>query len=254
MVRVKIVRRVFFPVSGLPFFIQAINEQKESFQQIIDLLTKLIFFVTKTEETDPVKCEGIPNRPRQKLMRELKVIEALTDILYYPVTNRVYDQQTISVNDPYHRICVLCYRLIKHAAKDYRINELYAAQWIDLYFMQAMRSKNENNLKAAPTIADLVKGNKRLLEEEITSDTIAQFIELLTVHKKHERYVILLTALCSCGDEAIMNKQNDIIQYLLENEKNRSILILPIRGDPPDQPVVMEVLCNEQWHDVHDFR
>ena len=118
-----------------------------------------------------------------------------------------------------------------------------------------MGTKNENNLRAAPTIADLVTVNKRLIEEEISSKTIEQFIELLTVHKKHERYVHLLTALCTCGNEAIMQKQNDIIEHLLDNEKNRNILILPIRGHPPlGVPDKLEVLCNEVWHDVREFR
>ena len=99
-------------------------------------------------------------------------MEVLADILHYPFATKALDLQTIPVGSAFHKICVLCYRLVKHVAKDYRVNELYAAQWIDLYFAHAMGTKNENNLRAAPTIADLVTVNKRLIEEEITSKTI----------------------------------------------------------------------------------
>jgi len=53
-------------------------------ESIIKTLKKLVFFVTVTEEKDPFYCEGLPNLERQKYIRELKVVEALCDMLYYP--------------------------------------------------------------------------------------------------------------------------------------------------------------------------
>ena len=92
-----------------------------------------------------------------------------------------------------------------------------------------MRCKNENNVKAAPTIASLIKKNKRLIEEEVSRETINKFIELLTVYKKHERFLTLLIAICSCEGRAIMSKQNVIIESMLDNKANRDFLVLPIR-------------------------
>ena len=36
------------------------------------------------------------------------------------------------------RVCQLIYRLLKHCVADYTINKNYVAQWIDLFFKQAM--------------------------------------------------------------------------------------------------------------------
>jgi len=49
--------------------------------------------------------------------------------------------------------------------KDFRLNELYASQWIELYFNHAMRTTAENNIKAEAAITELVQNNKRLLDE-----------------------------------------------------------------------------------------
>lgn len=48
---------------------------KERMKRMEEILTHLIFFVTDTEGSDPFTCEGIPFPGRQKLMRELKMIE-----------------------------------------------------------------------------------------------------------------------------------------------------------------------------------
>jgi len=55
---------------------EKLNEiDKDMQQNIIELLIKLISFVTNTESNDPKTSEGSPNKPRQKLMRELRVVE-----------------------------------------------------------------------------------------------------------------------------------------------------------------------------------
>lgn len=41
--------------------------------------------------------------------------------------------------------------------------------------------------------------------------------------------VSLLTALCSCGEQAILSNQNDITNILLENDENREILVFPLQ-------------------------
>lgn len=50
---------------------------KERMKRVEKTLSELIFFVTDTEDKDPLTCEGIPNQQRQKLIRELNVIEIL---------------------------------------------------------------------------------------------------------------------------------------------------------------------------------
>ena len=132
---------------------------------------------------------------------------------------------------------------------------MYASQWIELYFDQAMKTKTENNIRAEATIAELVSNNKKLLEKQITPETIRKFIELCKLQQKHERFIILLTALCSCVDEAIMSNQNDIIEILLEDQLNRDSLIMPIRGVPSETPQTVQIeLDPGVWVDFKDFQ
>lgn len=97
-----------------------------------------------------------------------------------------------------------------------------------MYFDQSLASI-DSTINAENTIAVLVSNNRTLLEKQITSGTIQKFINLCKEQRKDERFVLLLTALCSCMDEAISSNQNDIINILLENDENRGILVFPLR-------------------------
>ena len=68
------------------------------------------------------------------MMRECYVYELLIDILHYPFIIAEKDLSLISKDDPYHWICVLAHTLIKLMSQDYWMNELYASQWIELFF------------------------------------------------------------------------------------------------------------------------
>jgi len=184
------------------------------------MLAELIFFVVSdgdvsTDVLEAERFEGVPVKHRQKIMRELNVIQALVDLLYYPfIENETGEErrlESISPQDPYTKICILCYRLIKHIVKDYRLNELFASQWIDLFLQQAMSTKQENNIRAEATIAELVSNNRVLLEKQIKKKTIEDFVDLCVEQQKHERFIILLTALCSCQGEAVITNQDHII-------------------------------------------
>ena len=52
-------------------------KNKDKMKTIENILTELIFFVIKTDDKNPLTCEGEPNKDRQKLIRELKFIEVL---------------------------------------------------------------------------------------------------------------------------------------------------------------------------------
>ena len=48
--------------------------------------------------------------------------------------------------------------------KDNDINKNYVAQWIDLFFKQAMITNESNSFFAEKTITELLKNNKELLD------------------------------------------------------------------------------------------
>lgn len=87
----------------------------------------------------------------------------------------------------------------------YEINEMYASQWINLFFMQAMRTQTYNDIHAQTTVNELVSDNRKLLENMINSSIINQFIELCKSQERNKRLIKLLTALCTCNGEPIVH-------------------------------------------------
>lgn len=87
--------------------------------------------------------------------------------------------------------------------KDNDENKFYAAQYIDLFFNQAMITHEKNNFQAEKMITELLRDNKTLLDKQITTETIKNFIELCKNQRKNERFLNLLATLCSCNEEAV---------------------------------------------------
>ena len=79
----------------------------ELFETVINILSELIFFITKSETNDPETCEGYPIISRQKLMRELKIVELLIDCLHYPFHHEQYKIEEISESPLIKKITVL---------------------------------------------------------------------------------------------------------------------------------------------------
>jgi hypothetical protein len=118
---------------------------RDHFSLICQVLEDMNIFVTLGDQTEHEKTEGIIEKTRtikerQKIMRELKVIEVLVDMLHYPFDTGHYSFDEIKQQDPVTQVCRHCYILIKNIVSDNRINELYASQWIELFFDHAMRT------------------------------------------------------------------------------------------------------------------
>lgn len=103
----------------------------------------------------------------------------------------------------------LTYRLIKFTIKEYRPNELYASQWVDLFMVQSIKTTTKSNIFAEATLTELIDNNRAVLENKIQKSTINNFVELL-IKEPHEKYVKLLRALCICDGEAMTANQSEI--------------------------------------------
>lgn len=62
-------------------------------KEIIHVLEQLVYFILDVEpgKYDAVEIDGIPPTSRQKIMKDMKIIELLTDIIYYPFFNGFID-------------------------------------------------------------------------------------------------------------------------------------------------------------------
>jgi hypothetical protein len=93
----------------------------------------------------------------------MRFIELLTDLLYYPFGNKFYDPKDLKSVYPMDMIKVfqLSYRLIKFIIREYRPNELYASQWLELFLNQALKMDPnvEYDIMAEPTLTELIDNN-----------------------------------------------------------------------------------------------
>lgn len=115
---------------------------------------------------------------RQKLMRELYVIESLVHVIFLPFKYGDFELDAIRVTDVIAKVCQQSYRLITNVAVGYFQNELYVSQWLNLYFYHSMSTSAINNIGAEDAIISLVDNNIKLLEMQISPAIIDKFINL----------------------------------------------------------------------------
>ena len=87
---------------------------------------------------------------KQKYMRELRVIECLVEILYVPFGsgNFVFSPKELNQDSAIISLMKLCYKLLSEIVKDYRPNEIYAAQWIGLFLKHVLDAEDDNAVGA----------------------------------------------------------------------------------------------------------
>ena len=148
--------------------------------EIQNLLKRLIMFVIdeKNNYIDHYTIEGSPVPLRQKVMRECRFIDLIIDCLVFPFMFGFCKINELTCLHPVTLICKLCYRLLKHCVQANKSNKNYVAQWIDLFFTQAMITTEANSFGAEVAISELITDNYRLLESHIKASTIENLVEL----------------------------------------------------------------------------
>jgi len=142
--------------------------------------------------------------------------------------------------------------LIKHTIREYRPNELYASQWLDIFINQAMFTDNQNSFKAEPTLTELIDNNERILKSRIKKVTINRFVDMILIQDKHKKYVNILRALVNCDGEAIVSNQGEISKLLLEDMDTKYSLLHALRVSDSESGEV-EIHVYEKWMLLSDF-
>ena len=220
----------------------------------LETLEQLIFFVVKVEDItpDPFTCEGLTWSNRQRLLKDMKLIEVLIDILFYPFALGIYRMDTIT-NPLMIQVFQLSNKLIKHTIREYRPNELYASQWLDLFIYQSMFSDSKYDLLAELTLTELIDNNKRILESKINPETISKFIGMLTSRHPHPKYVNLLRALTVCDREPMMKNQDAISTLIFEDEHIRDQIVYRIEFRE-NQIIFINIVPFGQWIELCTFQ
>ena len=82
---------------------------------------------------------------------------------------------------------------------------------------------------AETVIRELIKDNARLLENQIEKTTVENLIKLCLSQPLHERFLDLLSGLCSCNERAITSNQDYVFEAMLENKERMEKLVINIK-------------------------
>ncbi|XP_060552412.1 inositol 1,4,5-trisphosphate receptor type 2-like [Ruditapes philippinarum] len=189
--------------------------------------------------------ENLPSKERQKLMRNLRVIDLLVKILQFPLDGVADEHAIILVFKEAYEI------LYTYMIGKSRKNALYFAKYIE-FFQTQFTQKGGIGLNVAQMIVELIR-DKRKIVDRISHHQIDEFVGLLQSTQNY-RFLDLLHVLCVCDDIAIPNNQVYIVQkWMLD--KPRGIFLTARGQDINKQPNILYITTDDAktWSALHDF-
>ena len=183
-------------------------------------------------------------------MRELRVIESCVQILHVPFAKGTHNFEDITQDMAITSICKLTYQLLAKIVENYQLNQIYAAQWINLYLSNVLKTTSQNQIGADSFLTLLSDQNKSILEQKFTREIIQNFITSCERSLETPRLLRLLTALCSCQGQPISSNQTDIIQILIGTESSRKKFLMLVQRKRPDGVEVCLDLTANKYVDL----
>nr|KAG5699258.1 hypothetical protein BaRGS_000460 [Batillaria attramentaria] len=173
---------------------------------MVPFIQKLVSDSLKEME-DYMIDNSVPSKNRQKLMRNLRIVELLVSLLRVPYLGSA-DQMHLT------NIFVEAYNVLyTYLMGNSRKNELYIAKYIDFFLTQFEYKAGKIGLNAAHMVMELIRDNRKIVDR-ISHDHINKFVELLQ-REKNYRYLELLSVLCVCDGVSIADNQRYITQVWL---------------------------------------
>ncbi|KAK3094787.1 hypothetical protein FSP39_006217 [Pinctada imbricata] len=203
---------IFNYMAGMVPFIQKLVADKK---QGLKLNAKMAHdsIVALAEMKEFMIENSVPVKTRQKLMRNLRIVDMLVTLLQIPFRGSP---------DQFHltNIFVEAYDVLyTYLMGNSRKNELYIAKYIDFFLSQFEYKEGMIGLNAAHMVMELIKDNRKIVDR-ITHDHIDKFVELLRRDKNY-RYLDLLSVLCVCDGVAIADNQKYITEvWLMKGNRN----------------------------------
>lgn len=198
-----------------------------------EILSELCYFLfDKNKPAIEVNLKLLKEEPvfrRQQILREMKIIDILVDILYFPFKSGLFKLTDMTTLDPMTNMLANVYTTIRFTIQEYRPNELYASQWLELFMDQAIRTNKDNDIQASRMLTELIDNNKRILESRIEKTVINQFINYLATHDRDTKTVNILRAICICDGKPMIKNQKDVSLQILGDPRIYRELIFPIR-------------------------
>ncbi|KAK0061845.1 inositol 1 4 5-trisphosphate receptor type 2, partial [Biomphalaria pfeifferi] len=227
----------------LPFLFNLIQDQLSNAPLTARRTHEMIMTLHEIKEF--IMPEGLPDKNRQKLLRNLRVIDLLVRLLQCPLREEDEQIQMIRIFKEAYDV-LHAYMLGKS-----RKNALYIAKYID-FFQTQFTQKGGIGLNVAQMIVELIR-NKRKIVDRITQAHIDTFIQLLRNNPSYH-FLDLLQVLCVCDEVAIPNNQSYIVQQWLRTYKD-SVYLLDRGQNINKSPNIVYISVDGRatWVALHQF-
>lgn len=133
------------------------------------------FLLVKKKDQGHSNKERVPSKERQKLLRNLRVIDLLVKVLQTPLVGSI-DQAHLS--NVFKSAYEVLYTYMRGNSKK---NALYFAKYIE-FFQTQIRVNGEIGLNVAQMIVELIRDNRKIVDR-ISKDQIEEFVGLLRDNK-----------------------------------------------------------------------
>ncbi|RUS87050.1 hypothetical protein EGW08_005203, partial [Elysia chlorotica] len=233
-----------FVAGMVPFLFNLIQDQRSDTpftarktHEILATLREIKVYITP---------DGVPNKDRQKLLRNLRVIDLLVKLLQCPLRSESDEQ--------HHMIRVFkeAYDVLHaYMLGKSRKNALYIAKYID-FFQTQFTQRGGIGLNVAQMIVELVR-DKRKIVDRITQQHIETFIQLLRNNPSYH-FLDLLHVLCVCDGVAIPNNQTYIVEQWLRNYRD-SVYLMDRGQNIHKRPNIVYISTDNgnNWIALHQF-
>lgn len=255
---------VFFARSAIPYILYFISFfsarrlkllKPSMYMKMEELLVRICCFLFKAPFRTDVNIfnfDGEPDSHRQKVLRELNIIDYLTELLSRPFDRGLFEIKLLRENMPITRILSMSYTTIKYIIRENRTNELYCSQWLNLFLDQSLKTKGRREIMAEKTLTELIDNNKRILTNRIGRGTVHKFIQLVS-EDKVAKYIEILRVIIICNGKPLTGNQREISQLLLRDTKMRDRLMYKLRMRKGYVDVCFNVKT-EAWVSIHQLK
>ena len=204
------------------------------FNNILRLLEQIMNFLFNIDGNKTIYYEDYREDPlpyRQKLLKDFKVLESLTDVIYLCKEYMMKPDLKSSIMFWIEKISGCGYHALRYSIREYRPNELYCFQWIDFILEQVVqhnKQKMVDNEAAGRLFTELVDNNEKILDDKINSETIRNIVRYIVESDTNKKYVKILRAFCICNNKGVLKNQILLTMFILMNPGISSYFIFKI--------------------------
>jgi len=222
------------------------------FNSILRLLEQIMNFLFNIDGNKVIYYEDYREDPivyRQKILKDFKVLEALTDVIYLCKVYLQKPDTKSSVIFWIEKISGSAYHALRYSIREYRPNELYCFQWIDFILEQIVqqnRAKMIDNEAAGRLFTELVDNNEKILDSKINAETIKNIVKFLIDVDTNKKYVKILRAFCICNNKGVLKNQVLLSTYILMNAAISNYFIFKIELEEEEVFVSNKHLLREK--------